>query len=91
MDVRDFVKIKRIPGGSWEDSSIVKGAYISKTIFYKNFLELEEKTIFQERFSRTVSSGLVCLFHLIIQTSFWSRILFLMQERIGNNNSDNIT
>jgi 1-phosphatidylinositol-3-phosphate 5-kinase len=32
MDIRDFVKIKRIPGGSIEDSVIVKGEVFSNRV-----------------------------------------------------------
>ena len=32
MDIRDFVKIKRIPGGSLEDCSIVKGEVFSNRV-----------------------------------------------------------
>ena len=32
MDIRDFVKMKRIPGGSIEDSVIVKGEVFSNRV-----------------------------------------------------------
>lgn len=32
MDIRDFVKIKRIPGGLMEDCSIVKGEVFSNRV-----------------------------------------------------------
>ena len=32
MDIRDFVKIKRIPGGSVDDSAIVKGEVFSNRV-----------------------------------------------------------